>query len=137
MFMRLEYALKATEYVHNPDEPEAQWDRFANEMRDLRQYGDTRVADAIKLFDEDPPKKQVIRNSELTWENHTPLPRTNATLFVHVRRVRNNLFHGSKFPWMNRDEQLLRAAEAIMIAGLSLNDRVTQKFLEPPSEVTF
>jgi len=50
IFMRFEYALKDTGFVRNPEKPEAEWDRFANELPDLRQYGDGRVAEAIKAF---------------------------------------------------------------------------------------
>lgn len=76
-----------------------------------------------------PPKKQVARAGRLYWED-APATQGSDTerLLVHVRRVRNNLFHGGKFsetwPYPERSGKLVGASLVVLQACLALSDRV-------------
>ena len=71
--------------------------------------------------------KQVLRNGNLMWEANLPNNGMSETqvLFVLVRRIRNNLFHGGKhnfdvFEDTERTTQLLRSALVIVQESLSV-----------------
>jgi hypothetical protein len=102
-FARMEFALKACGFHNaddngNSDTAQPNWDRFANSIADCfdPQYSDSLKA-ACDYILQHPPKKQVIRNGALTWEDKLGTGSDVVNLLVYVRRVRNNLFHGGKF----------------------------------------
>lgn len=79
------------------------------------------VANAIDYILGYPPKKQVIRDGALEWDDATPNASSSSDLILlYVRRVRNNLFHGGKFNgrWFDpeRSEELLRHSLTILDA---------------------
>lgn len=83
-----------------------------------------------------PPLKQVLKDGVLDWksteEENVPLL---LKLILSVRRVRNNLFHGGKFPSVNledpgRNADLLESSIVILEGCLLLNDRVKELFYQ-------
>jgi hypothetical protein len=75
-----------------------------------------------KKYNETSPKKQQVKSGLLVWgpDNYTGAFDL-ARAFCLVRRVRNNLFHGGKFPEgreedVSRDQELLNAGIEIMQA---------------------
>jgi len=58
------------------------------------------LVEGIKYLLEHPPKKQAIIRGTLSWQDSQPDRNSPMlqNLLVLVRRVRNNLFHGGKFP---------------------------------------
>jgi hypothetical protein len=77
---------------------EPDWNRFANEVGvQVAESRDAEVVDARRYLFEFPPKRQVWRDNQVQWEAVPNVERTPQILFSHIRRVRNNLYHGGKF----------------------------------------
>lgn len=125
-FSRFEYALKRSGY-HGQDGKVAQadWDRFENALTGLPPAD---LAPVLALGDytlAKPPKKQVVKGGGLNWEDSAPTASEIKTLIIYVRRIRNNLFHGGKFPEghvhdVARDTDLLRSGVSVLKALLTL-----------------
>jgi hypothetical protein len=137
-FSRIEFALKKNGFVCGQD-AKPNWDRFARETSDLYECADTETRAAIDALFSDPPRKQVFRDGYLDWEKCEPTSRDNASLLVLVRRIRNNVFHGGKFPFnIDRDAALLRNALIVLKATIALTrDDVRGSFLNNDARATF
>lgn len=104
VFSRFEYSLKRSKYAKsNHNTVEVDWEKFANTYK--QKYSDARKEeseiDAIKYFKENPPKKQILEKGVLSWEQtKSNFESSNelGEILVLIRRVRNNLFHGGKYP---------------------------------------
>ena len=96
VFSRFEYALKCSGYVKNKFRAEANWDRFSKTLGDsfFKQVKNSKIAETLL---KKPPQKQIIKNGKLDWEASSKITSVHE-LFVMIRQVRNNLFHGGKFP---------------------------------------
>src|SRR5262249_21771355 len=101
-FSRFEYALKRAGYT-NGDEKEVQanWVQFASIHRaKLTPWKINPIRDAWDYFSAKPPRKQIVKRGRLDWSR--PKFRTTEPeltwLLDCIRTVRNNLFHGGKFP---------------------------------------
>lgn len=99
-FSRYEYCLKVTQLQQKTDgDAMANWDWYAKDVEHVfASPKDPRFVAAIDYFTQHPPKKQVVKDGALTWDE-TPLQEKRVALkiFVLIRRIRNNLFHGGKF----------------------------------------
>jgi hypothetical protein len=140
-FSRFEYALKRTPRYLAGGSSGAQpnWDRFGSDHdSSFRAAANESSTAAIEYFRRQPPRKQVKDASRLAWSE----PQSFAGgpelvwLLLAVRTVRNNLFHGGKFPLVritdpSRDAQLLQCAIAILSLCLRLDDEVRRHFEEP------
>jgi len=98
------------------------WDEFANRVigPDFRNKLGEHVESAEYLLN-DPPMKQIYKNGCIEWDPVANGDRTVQGLFGHLRRVRNNLFHGAKFGTLpdtwdkpERSEKLLKAALRVL-----------------------
>jgi hypothetical protein len=139
VFSRFEYALKRAGYV-NGDENRvfANWDKFASGLSNkfdsaLR----LELAEAIQYLQSHPPKKQIVAKNELGWkETDLNLNEPQLIWLLRVIRViRNNLFHGGKFPMRpvsdpSRDIQLIKSSLVILEACLDLEPKVQSYFLD-------
>lgn len=107
LFGMFEYALKANGYC-TPDCPNeyvrsANWDKFFSENRSLLESLDTQnftTQEAITYILGSPPKQQFLNeNKELVWEDHiyAETMRDFQKIYLYIKRVRNNLFHGGKY----------------------------------------
>ncbi len=96
LFSRFEYALKAAGFHKGEGPAEPDWDRFASVVR--LQFEECDIAEfkiSASAILAAPPRKQVIRDGRLDWEDAHPVGVSDAErIFIYVRRVRNNLFHG-------------------------------------------
>lgn len=99
LFARYEYALKVMKYTKTENGPaEANWDKFSNEIGcNIFTIDKDELKVAIKYLFDQPPKKQIVKNGELDWEHVNGSDTSPQALFSHIRRVRNNLYHGGKF----------------------------------------
>ena len=100
MFSRFEYALKRSKYAKmNNNNLEIEWDRFGKEVKEtFATYNSDELSKAIDKLKNKPPKKQVLKDGQLGWDCPNEDYRDIQTLINAIKRVRNNLFHGGKFP---------------------------------------
>jgi len=127
MFARFEFALKKAGYaVGDNSKVSPDWDSFANDVAKLDATALAPMLNASQYLQQHPPKKQVLDNGALRW-----VARQGTTgsaigdVLLSVRTVRNNLFHGGKFPDAMvtdplRDEQLIRDCLAVLKGLLEL-----------------
>lgn len=134
VFSRTEYALKAAGYNNGDGPAEANWRKFALAVEDLiRCPTSQELLEAIDFFFSAPPKKQFIVNGIIQWKDLEPTTDSQADkLFIYVRCVRNNLFHGGKFNghWFepDRSEPLLRHSLTILEACVSSVAKVHEAY---------
>jgi hypothetical protein len=121
LFAQCEYALKAMGYgrnVRNGDSAEADWDRFANDIGVLllQEQREDVVAARTYLFTE-PPKREVWVNGRVDWAVVPNDDRSVQMLFAHIRRVRNNLYHGGKFnaEWIAPDRSKALISKSLLL----------------------
>jgi hypothetical protein len=120
-FSRFEFALINSGIIQNPAQGTqhhltADWIAFAVRIEPHFDYQRTQeLRDAVAYLEGHPPNRLSRVNGVLSWvrnddaDNKTRLGR----LAVHVKTIRNNLFHGGKYPNTpelpaERDAQLLR-----------------------------
>jgi hypothetical protein len=134
-FSRFEYALKATRYLTRDNgDATPDWDGFAVRVEErVSRVDDAEYRAAADYILTHPPKKQVVRDGALDWDDAAPgeLP-PNQLALLYVRRVRNNLFHGGKFNgrWFapERSGELLRSSLVILRTSLEAEPNVHQAF---------
>ncbi len=140
-FSRFEYALKRHQAYLMPGTGDAQpnWDRFASKnAANFSRDTSPALQKAVEFYIAQPPRKQLRHEGEMNWsapqEWDGREPRLVWLLRV-IRTVRNNLFHGGKFPLLpieepSRDRDLIANGLAILNAALALDPSVQRQFLE-------
>ena len=109
------------------------WDLFAsnnNERFDLA--ASARLAEAVDYFKASAPCKQIRDSGQLGWSKplmHKAPEPVLIWLLLCVRTVRNNLFHGGKFPMFavsdpSRDRALIEHSLVILSHALRLDAQV-------------
>jgi hypothetical protein len=139
-FSRMEYALKRTpRYLRNTENAEPDWDQFGEDHdEEFRQAPSTQVKSAVEYFEKTPPRKQIQKERRMDWKEPTsrkPTEKQLTWVLLKIRTVRNNLFHGGKFPLMpirdpSRDRDLLEHSLVILNAALELDKEVKSNFFE-------
>ena len=131
LFARYEFALKDMGYINvgRNDEPNPAWDRFANEIGEqLFSTDQDTIKESIDYILSSPPKRQVVIEGIAQWQDVPNNERNSQALFGHIRRIRNNLFHGAKFngTWFDpqRSEKLLSCGFNILSYCIELNDEI-------------
>ncbi len=120
MFMRFEYALKASEYLEDPNgRARPDWNQLVRDLEGLFERPTTdRLGEAIDYYLQVPPKEQWAERGRLVWRDVPRRGRTNADwILLGVRRVRNNLFHGGKLsgPYFENPERSAELMEYAMV----------------------
>ena len=120
LFAQCEYALKAMGFgrAAKANAAEADWDRFANEVGTLLIHEqDPQVVAARMYLFESPPKRQVWIDGDVGWSVVPNNERSAQILFAHIRRVRNNLYHGGKFNgrWIDPDRSAELIAKSLLL----------------------
>ena len=125
-FSRFEFALINGGFPgNNPHHAAADWHRFSGLIEQHFNYHRTpELRDAVTYLESNPPQIRAVVNNALSWivnPDAAGKPRLEA-LTVHVRAIRNNLFHGGKYPGTpplpaERDGQLLKGG-IVMIEEL-------------------
>jgi hypothetical protein len=137
-FSRAEYALKRAGYAEEwVGAVSAAWDRFADVLHPkFFATNDDALTAAVDYFFTGPPLKQTLSAGVIGWAPaEVNMPRTLRQLLIFVRRVRNNLFHGGKFPGVPHDDParnnvLLRHGLVILLVVMSLDPDVLHHFLD-------
>lgn len=139
-FSRFEYALKRAGFLKDKKYAEADWQRFAREKGDALVDGvtDTEFTKARSFLLWEPPQKQVVEATgrSLRWQENPRRSGENDAEYLLrlVRGVRNNLFHGGKYPTQAvsgkrlRNSKLLQACVTILEKCLSLDADVKRFF---------
>jgi hypothetical protein len=136
-FSRFEYALKRAGFlIRNTRDAKPDWDVFAGAVAERwHTINDEQFASACAYLVQNPPAKQVVVDRALAWQDTTRGAGERDAAFVLrcVRQVRNNLFHGGKFPLrpipsVERDARLLDAARSVLGAALTLDENVRSHF---------
>jgi len=133
LFAQYEYALKAMQYARSGvgGQAEPEWDRFSNEIgRLVMDEASGELLDAISYLFDHPPKKQILKDRVLFWQSVETAERSPQILFSHIRRVRNNLYHGGKFNgrWFDpdRSEELISKSLLILRALQEKHDDLAE-----------
>lgn len=129
IFARFEYALKRLGYIQpNKSYVSPDWGAFARDFPPtFDPHRTPELMAATTYLHEHPPHQQVYRNQTLAWKprkQDTHL--TLTSLLQTIRNVRNNLFHGGKFPSgpvgdPARNQQLLSASMIVLTECLRLH----------------
>jgi hypothetical protein len=124
-FSRFEFALKRAGYVEgNEKSVSPAWDSFAVDVSRLDPGVLTAALATCPYLQQHPPLKQVLRDGQLQWDVRQGTSGTAiGDALLSIRTVRNNVFHGGKFPDGPvtdplRDEQLIRDCLALLDALL-------------------
>ncbi len=129
-FARIEYALKSAGYFQSRQNGDvfADWDRAAGETEELENAARPELAEAISYFYQQPPMVQKVGSRHVQFVTVAGTLHSNVELLKMVRRVRNNLFHGGKVPYRERDERLVRYSLDILRAPLDRNPLIAAHF---------
>jgi hypothetical protein len=139
VFSRFEYALKRAGFlVKNKKDAEADWDCFVQSIRStLRSAPTPDFADACTYLREHPPSKQINSHGALDWQSIVIGDGESQEAFIlrAVRVLRNNLFHGGKYPAgprqdVARDHALLDASLVVLERSRSCTPEVNGFFEE-------
>ncbi len=136
VFARAEFALKNSGYAKASkyDDASPDWDSFAKAIEKLfKKERTNELKSAVEYILLNPPMKQVLKNNSLMWDSTSPNGTETEVLFLLVRRIRNNLFHGGKYNVMpfedtDRTTRLLTGALLIIYEGLSLLPNVQHTY---------
>ena len=133
LFAQYEYALKAMQYARpgSGGQAEPDWDRFANEVGILvLNSKDSELVEALGYLFESPPKRQILHHGLLEWQEVPNTERSAQILFSHIRRVRNNLYHGGKFNgrWFQpeRSEELINRSMFVLSTLMNRHKKLAE-----------
>lgn len=130
----MEYALKrAGVRKGDPDskvprKAEAAWKKFGVALEEPFRVARTRNASleaAVRYLIDHPPKIQEVVDGRLTFSANAEDSDTASSILARVCMVRNNAFHGGKFPTEPhldplRDRALVDAAITVLLATLEI-----------------
>lgn len=141
LFSRFEFALKRSGFLLGDDKSvSANWDAFANSLRGkLDGIQDASYREASALLLSRPPRRQVVDGTDIKWSDSQRGSGEHIENYLLrlIRTVRNNLFHGGKYPYepvtdVGRDDALLKASMVVLTHCLRLSPSVTAAFEELP-----
>jgi len=142
IFSRFEYALKRSSYciVNNSDYKilRADWCKFGKYVKEAfskRVPKHKELEGAILYFETRPPKEQIKKNNQIAWKAIIVRRDDIQTIIKAVKIVRNNLFHGGKYPSgpvedPSRNDELIRHSITILKHLLSSSKDVESLYYE-------
>lgn len=124
------FLLKGYSDVALPD-----WNKFAEHIRG--RFIEVRIdgfKEAVRDLIKASPRRQVVRDGELRWKSLRRKPNESSEGFVLrlLKTVRNNLFHGGKYPdddieEVARNKKILKAAMAVLDGCYDLHPGVAYR----------
>jgi hypothetical protein len=143
VFSRFEYALKRSGFipkgkdsVPKDGDAKADWTTYELELRgQFAKIQDQEFLEACAYITLEAPKKQVVEDGRLGWEPANPHEFKERDVLILLRRVRNNLFHGGKYPSgpvpdQARNNNAIRSCLVVLDACLGLSPNVAAAFNE-------
>lgn len=140
VFSRFEFALKRTTgyLAGNERGAKANWSEYANAIRGrFSDVPSDEFSEAVAFLTASPPKKQIVADGVIRWRASVKDAGESEEAFVLrlVKTVRNNLFHGGKFPEgpiedVARNSRLLRASITVLLQCLELSPEVARWYRE-------
>jgi hypothetical protein len=146
LFSRFEYALKRASFMRKGKEgrngiaAEANWDLYADSIKGRFA---TLISDDFKaareFLESEPPKKQIVQEGQLDWKASQIGEGESKELYLLrlVKTVRNNLFHGGKYPLqvlpdtgVDRNRRLICASIVVLRQCSQMTDGVGHFFRE-------
>lgn len=132
-FSVFEYALKRAGFICRGEGAKANWGRFADTIQgQFKGVARPRFQKAIAFLLAHPPRRQIVRESRLCWGPARPRKQNfdEAYILDLVRIVRNNVFHGGKYPQeqvaeVARNQALLQSALTVLKSCSALNEDVS------------
>ena len=136
LFARFEYAMKAVGFRKKENgRITILWNDMTDSVRDyLTDTDNDKLQTAITYILTQPPKKQDIVNDEIIWVDASANRGDDIyDLFVYIRRVRNNLFHGGKYHGKylsdpQRSFELMDHCSTILHACLHANNQLNEAY---------
>lgn len=139
MFSRFEYALKREGYLRaDRKDAQAALRSFARDHAAMFSADpDPPLQREISYIKRAPPKKQIQKDRVLDWAEPTQFSGGPLLpwLLDQIQTIRNNLFHGGKFPQFavsdpSRDRELIESALLVLGRSLKLNRDIERRFTE-------
>lgn len=132
-FSVIEYALKKNGFLKGSKSyVQPDWNKFAQKIDGC--FGDVTIVgfeEACCKLKENPPKQQIIDGNRLGWGEPKEQGGKSSEEYIVclVKRIRNNLFHGGKYPSglvdsIERDSELIDAALVVLEGLLQLLKKV-------------
>lgn len=139
VFSRFEFALKAIGYADNQGTfLVVKWRKFADDNNCAFDPSQNDTADYLPLITS-PPSRQTKVGDTLRWEGEPARNPPDADLrwlLEMVYRVRNNLFHGGKWPREEpRDKDLIEASMWMIAKCIELDANLNSSYF-PNAERT-
>jgi hypothetical protein len=136
VFSRFECSLKRAGYLEPQEEAKVDWNRFTKDLGPTF-FESLQASGKVETLIKAPPMKQIVGSGGLDWKP-AQNPKNVADIFVLVRRVRNNLFHGGKYPSGvkdedSRNERLLDECLWVLNKALESCDGARKVFEQPLS----
>jgi hypothetical protein len=114
-FSLLEYAIKECVDQQNPSgRAKPNWGSVAQQPPDLRRGASQKTIEAIDYVLNDPPQVQIVVKRRAQFRERSLEGTENERVAEALKRIRNNLFHGGKRPYDDRDEKLVQAGLEII-----------------------
>ncbi len=120
-FALFEYALKQTYPVNGSGIAWPNWCAFIRTSPDLNANANGTLKAAINCVLNNPPMIQKARDGQPQFEFEALAGSGNEAICEALKRIRNNLFHGGKQPYKDRDRQLVEAGLEIIEGFLDIN----------------
>lgn len=141
-FARTEYCLKIVGLTKRPPknktvtDAKADWIAYARTVEVaqlLSSPSELQLTKAIAYYTATPPRKQIVKDGNLAWDDTPPGHKTPSELLLQlVCRTRNNLFHGGKFngKWFEpqRSAELLIYGLQIMRACIQIHPKLLEAY---------
>lgn len=132
VFSRFEYTLKASTYVKSSriGSLEANWDKFIKSIKlKFNAQKNIDLSSSVSFILTNPPQVQKFDNNNLIWEDRIFNNSSSdiQKLNLHIRDIRNNLFHGGKYTTIlnsARDYRLMQSALVILDEWISLDSNL-------------
>ena len=142
-FSRFEYALKRAGYINNREDAVANWYTFLKKhKKDFESLcsDNFELQKAKKYLTDYPPQKQKYgeiegRRKQLYFQKSNINSSEIHYILDLIKNVRNNLFHGGKYPFAPstepaRNSRLLENSLIILETWLELDEQVKKHFFE-------